>query len=389
MKTENKRKRQSSTRKRKDSEAKMLLKDFMEENRESTPNVIPVEKIRNGIVDEKETTEGEMGPGYMGWNVDEKDNDKLEKGPNVRDVNDDVKSLYSLYLSMEAKLKDTTKQVNSLKKDVKHMEDEYKQCMNALANETYERNKADDLNKVLLENIEAAGLLKVENNRKSDDNSEEDMSVDEIDSQAWIQQKKLSTKRKSFSPMSGLESHKEEIHAEKSEFTFKCNKCDEKFTVKEELRKHLVTLHAEKVFNCQKCNKPYPSMNLLRRHDWRCHREIECTMCGETLQSREDIKGHRERKHQIFQRTFCKFFPSCIDGDECLFEHVRDVNEASHCPNGQSCDDQTCKFSEQKHSTIKVLCKFQTNCNKLNCPYTHSVERKAFLGEGLRKILRN
>ena len=99
-KTENKRKRQSSIRKRKDSEAKMLLKDFMEEN-----NDIPVEKIRNGIVDEKETKEGEKGPGYMGWNLDEKDNDNLEKGPNVRDVNDDVKSLYSLYLSMEAKLK--------------------------------------------------------------------------------------------------------------------------------------------------------------------------------------------------------------------------------------------------------------------------------------------
>ena len=130
-------------------------------------------------------------------------------------------------------------------------------------------------------------------------------------------------------------------------------------------------------------------MSLLRRHDWRCHREIECTMCGEVIKSREEIKNHRETKHMIYQRIFCKFFPSCMDGDECLFEHVQDSNDGSYCSKGQMCNDQSCKFSEQKHSNAKLVCKFQTNCNRLNCPYTHNCERKAFLGESLKRNLIN
>ena len=112
-------------------------------------------------------------------------------------------------------------------------------------------------------------------------------------------------------------------------------------------------------------------------------------MCGDTLESRGDIKKHRENKHQIYQRTFCRFYPNCIDGDECLFEHAQDLDAGSHCPDGQKCNDQTCKFSEQRHLPSKVSCKFQTSCNRLNCPFTHSNVRKAFLGEGQRRILGN
>ena len=124
-------------------------------------------------------------------------------------------------------------------------------------------------------------------------------------------------------------SHRKETHTENyvEERIFKCNECEQKFTVKEEMNEHVISFHAEKVFNCQKCNKPYTSMSFLRRHDWRCHREIECNMCGELLESREKIKQHRENKHQIFQRTYCKFYPSCIDGNKCLFEHAQESSE--------------------------------------------------------------
>ena len=50
-----------------------------------------------------------------------------------------------------------------------------------------------------------------------------------------------------------------------------------------------------------------------------------------------------------------------MDGDECLFEHTREPNDASYCPNGRKCDDQSCKYSEQSHVTSKMLCKFQAN----------------------------
>ena len=134
-------------------------------------------------------------------------------------------------------------------------------------------------------------------------------------------------------------------------------------------------------------------MRFLRRHDWRSHREIDCNICGEIIPSREDIKSHRQLKHQMFKRVFCKYFPSCLDGDECFFEHEKDSNvpgtkEDLYCPNGEKCNDQSCKFSEQKHKST-FLCKFQANCNRLNCQYKHNMPRKAFLEESSIKHLVN
>ena len=150
-------------------------------------------------------------------------------------------------------------------------------------------------------------------------------------------------------------------------------------------------MHAENVFNCQICNKPYASMSFLRRHDWRCHRKIECNMCGESIPSRSHIKEHREKKHQIIQKVFCKYYPSCIDGDECLFVHEPGSSGDSDCPEGEKCKNQSCKFSEQSHTKLKskLLCNFQANCNRLNCPFQHTVTRKAFLGEGLKSNQKN
>ena len=87
----------------------------------------------------------------------------------------------------------------------------------------------------------------------------------------------------------------------------------------------------------------------------------------------------------------CKFFPGCIDEDECFFEHVDKVNKENKkgnkgensfiCANGDSCSDQSCKYSELSHKNMKnILCRFQASCNRLNCPFKHLCERKSFLG---------
>ena len=101
-------------------------------------------------------------------------------------------------------------------------------------------------------------------------------------------------------------------------------------------------------------------MGMLRRHDWRSHREIDCNICGETIQSRQDFKTHRLTEHQMFNKVLCKYFPAYLDYNEY------NINDGSNCPNGEMCADQTCKFSEQKHK-VTILCKFQANCNRLNC----------------------
>ena len=108
----------------------------------------------------------------------------------------------------------------------------------------------------------------------------------------------------------------------------------------------------------------YGSMIKLRRHDWRSHREVECNICGEILESRQNISCHRKTKHEIKTIQKCKFFPGCIDEEECFFKHEEDEVQKSR----------------------NVLCRFQVNCNRLRCSFKHNGERKAFLGVGCTNL---
>ena len=135
------------------------------------------------------------------------------------------------------------------------------------------------------------------------------------------------------------------------------------------------------MFNCKKCDKSYNDMRKLRRHDWRCHRSIECTICSETLDSRQEISGHRLNKHKMFKKLSCKYFPACFDEDECLYEHNNAGNEEkvnNVCSKGNDCSDQSCEFSEQNHRISNpILCRFQERCNRAGCQFMHNSTRKA------------
>ena len=172
---------------------------------------------------------------------------------------------------------------------------------------------------------------------------------------------------------------------------FECDKCTNTFLLQAEFTEHTQT-HAQVknscVRKCTKCEKIYSDMSKLRRHDWRSHREIECNICGDKLESRHEISSHRQSKHQMFRKAICKFFPDCLDGDECFFEHKQvEHSEDEHasnrsvCPNRQNCSDQSCQFSESEHGeAMQILCRFQGNCNRQYCLYKHTVNRRAFLG---------
>ena len=149
----------------------------------------------------------------------------------------------------------------------------------------------------------------------------------------------------------------------------------------------------QKEFKCRKCVKTYSTMDKLRRHDWRSHRQVNCNICEEKIESREEIGNHRKLKHNMLRKAACKFYPACYDGDECFFSHnnsensIADQDKASLlCPKGIDCDHQSCQYGEYSHINVKEIdCKFQANCNRKNCPFVHSVERKAFLWES-RKL---
>ena len=209
----------------------------------------------------------------------------------------------------------------------------------------------------------------------------------------------------SFSNQDTLEKHKQ-IHIRVQ--TFGCNNCNEKFSLKDDLICHarihdkvaefkceqcgeifldraILDRHAIRheqnsstaEYRCNQCDKTYGDMRKLRRHDWRSHRPIECIMCAETLQNRQEIVNHRRTKHQMYRKTACKFYPDCYDGDECLYEHnIDDGSNLSVCPNGQNCTDQSCGFSEQNHkSWSQTPCKFQESCNRSGCSFKHDSRR--------------
>lgn len=126
-------------------------------------------------------------------------------------------------------------------------------------------------------------------------------------------------------------------------------------------------------------------MNKLRRHDWRSHREIQCNICEEQIESRQAIKNHRQTRHKIFKKAYCRFYPSCVDEEECIFEHEEIIGyeaPSKFCPNGQKCSDQACMYSEANHKNANEMnCVFQEKCNRKCCDLKHSAPRKAFLGE--------
>ena len=167
-----------------------MLKEFIEERDDNS-----VEEKQ--VVNEKEMIKERDGdgPGYIGWRIVEKESKTLEDGADMKRASEDIKSLFNMYKSMEDKLKVTTKEINSLKREVKDIKEEHKHCLDALAKETYERNKAEDMNKVLLESIDADRRLNNAYNIETDENSAKDMSVDETEEIAFTQQQKLSKKK--------------------------------------------------------------------------------------------------------------------------------------------------------------------------------------------------
>ena len=192
--------------------------------------------------------------------------------------------------------------------------------------------------------------------------------------------------RESFRSEDDLRHH-QKVH--RGGICVSCDQCDRSFSTDVLMKEHKESVHDQQ-FNCQKCDKFYSSMKKLRRHDWRSHREVSCNICEEKIDSREEISNHRRSKHNMFRKILCKFYPACLDGDECFFSHdesdtdnIKSDMSNNFCPRGESCTDQSCSFSESNHRKLNnILCRYQANCSRRACGYLHSVKRRAFLDEG-------
>ena len=118
---------------------------------------------------------------------------------------------------------------------------------------------------------------------------------------------------------------------------YKCQKCENEFNDQEVLNTHVETHNTKNEVQCNKCDEIYSDMSKLRRHDWRTHRNIECNICGKNLKSRQEIGEHRKTEHKMDKKIKCKFYPDCIDGNECFFIHGAELAEnvqkrSKYCP---------------------------------------------------------
>ena len=253
-------------------------------------------------------SEGQSGPGYMGWRI----SDNVEKiTENVSEICEREK-----FTQIEIRIRDlekleseNKKEISEMRKDMKKLKEEYKQCMEALEKETYDKNQAEVLCKVLREKIGVEKDLEVidGNADGNEEKTDEDMSVDEDDS--WKEQTRPKRKRKQvqfnqcedcnmkFKSEQDVKEHillkhtieweqchskyktKEELNKHlKSSHTgteYKCEQCDSKLKTKGDLNRHIKDTHGNQInslFPCMKCDHVYNTMTELRRHDWRCHR---------------------------------------------------------------------------------------------------------------------
>ena len=90
--------------------------------------------------------------------------------------------------------------------------------------------------------------------------------------------------------------------------------------------------------------------------------------------------------HNIVKKIKCKFFPNCLDEDECFFVHddVQSLEDEkkSYCLEGENCLDQSCEFPEREHKNgDNNLCRYQSKCKKPVCRFRHVMERASFLGD--------
>ena len=163
-------------------------------------------------------------------------------------------------------------------------------------------------------------------------------------------------------PPCGREFNEREIekHIEKHHLEVKtvCDICETEVG-EGKLEEHTSTNHKMEVHHCEKCPKTYTSTDHMKRHIWRAHTPIECSLCGTNIESRQGLKHHKEYIHKVTKSFECKHAKEgkCMDGEECLFSHyVKDIEV----------NDQQQEQINESASNVK--------CTK--CPKTYDTDFK-------------
>ena len=105
-----------------------------------------------------------------------------------------------------------------------------------------------------------------------------------------------------------------------------CRLCCEEFSTKHGLMDHRKTKHIESVAFCRKklqANCPYTDEKCWWNHDEKFKENINCFICGETFDNKNEMMKHRKRKHSNLIKHCTEFsLNKCRFKDEqCWFKH--------------------------------------------------------------------
>ena len=381
----------------------------------------------------------EIGPGYMGWKIGEEsevDDDRIE----YKDLKIAYNVLQKKHSQLEEEVRqnkvkqtETVKDINKLRMEMKNLVAEYKECIEVLRKETYERTKAETTSKVLKEILETKDEAFSERAKEKGENLIEEMDVDEESQGVWIRQQKkrknmsvsnkepiriykcercetickgrkdMSEHMKSHIEIKSFECEKcESICINQNELTehirqthiteksYQCNKCEEVFSDNHKLREHVKVHTKNVVYKCEKCDISFEECADLEKHEIKHKAEIEitevsCSKCDRCYTNMSKLRRHDWRSHRKIDCNICgEALPSR--------QHISEHRQAAHgmfrklkCKFYPDCIDETeCFFThengtENKNAQIVEIqtkyCPSGEACENQSCEYSEQNHR--------------
>ena len=111
---------------------------------------------------------------------------------------------------------------------------------------------------------------------------------------------------KTFSRKDHLNYHVKIKHL--AEQPYSCHLCDKSFAAKGDLTRHTVK-HGERTFFCDLCDASFHFQGELNNHKKSAHEKkcLKCTDCEETFASKESMKSHRVKQHNLVTPYICDY----------------------------------------------------------------------------------
>ena len=110
-----------------------------------------------------------------------------------------------------------------------------------------------------------------------------------------------------------LNQHKYDVHREKKKTVKSCPHCDEKFEVKNTLKRHMLRVHGDDngvmYYSCDKCDYKNKSNFELKDHINAMHTKEElyqCTICNFSTYRKKNLRSHIRNIHEKHKPNKCE-----------------------------------------------------------------------------------